>query len=135
MVSFESFFCLKDVPIMLLFYEIIIIFLIMANLGQCGSMQNTWYIAGNFPLIATFYLAKPENRAINIQYTTHPSCYCFEKRFYFYLKMLTSCKKMLKSAKFRDSWHYQDYFLKPPMTLQLHVKFQVSSIILTSFIQ
>ena len=93
MVSFESFFCLKDVPIMLLFYEIIIIFLIMANLGQCGSMQNTWYIARNFPLIATFYLAKPENRAINIQYTTHPSCYCFEKRFYFYLKMLTSCKK------------------------------------------
>ena len=42
---------------------------------------------------------------------------------------------MLTSAKLRGSWHSKVYFLKLLMCLYLRAKFEVSSIILTSFRQ
>ena len=40
---------------------------------------------------------------------------------------------MLTSAKLRTSWYYKVYFMKLYLYVYLHTKFQVSSIILTSF--
>ena len=47
--------------------------------------------------------------------------------------MLIFCKKMLTSAKLRLPWYEKVYFLKPHKCVYLHAKFQVSSIIVTSF--
>ena len=40
---------------------------------------------------------------------------------------------MLTSAKLRTFWYYKVYFMKLYLYVYLHTKFQVSSIILTSF--
>ena len=42
---------------------------------------------------------------------------------------------MLTSAKLRGPWYQKTYFLKLHMCVNLHTKFQVSNIILTSFRQ
>ena len=42
---------------------------------------------------------------------------------------------MLTSAKMRGPRHYKVYFLKLHMGVYLHAKFEVSSIVLTSFRQ
>ena len=45
------------------------------------------------------------------------------------------CKEMLTSTKLRRSWYQNIYFLKLNMCVYLPTKFQVSSMILTSFKQ
>ena len=49
--------------------------------------------------------------------------------------MLIFGKKMLTSAKLRKPWYQKIYFLKLYMCVYLRTKFQVSSIIITSFRQ
>ena len=49
--------------------------------------------------------------------------------------MQTFCKKILPLTKLRGSWYYKVYLLKLHMRVHLPTKFQVSSIILTSFRQ
>ena len=51
----------------------------------------------------------------------------------FLQKMLIFYKKILTSAKLRGSWYQKVYFLKLHMDLYLRTKFQVSSIIVTTF--
>ena len=49
--------------------------------------------------------------------------------------MLIVCKKMLTSAKLRMPWYQKVYFLKLHVCVYLRTKFEVFSLILTSFKQ
>ena len=105
-------------------------FLFVANLEQSRSrIPDAWSVTLSFSKIVTFYLTKTENK-------TEKSV--TELSYYEGHKMLIFCyKDMLTSTKLRGSWYYKIYFLKLHMcvcTSHQISSFQVSSIILTSFI-
>ena len=110
----------------------------MANLEPSRSwIAEAWSIKLILPIIVTFfYLTKSENRTKKS--LTQLSYYCFESRYYFCQKMQFFFAKKKKKAEIiilRCSWYYKVYFLKLHMCVFLYTKFQVSCIILTSFIQ
>ena len=104
-------------------------FQFMTNLQPSGSpIPDAWSIKLTLSLTMIFYLIKTENKTKKS--LTQLSYRCF----------LTICKKMRTSAKNADinkikSWYYNVYFLKLHICVYLRTKFQVSSIILTSFRQ
>ena len=100
-------------------------------LKQSVRLHGPWYSVFHVSLIMPYL--KSENRIKKP--VTQPSCYCFEEKYYFCLKMLTFYKKMEKPEKFRDSLHYKICFLKLPPYPYLRTKFQVSNIILPRFRQ
>ena len=65
----------------------------------------TWYMILSLSCLLVFhvsltlmlYITKSENRTK--KFLTQPSCYCFEKRYYFCLKMLTFYEKAGKTRK------------------------------------
>ena len=94
------------------------------------SMILVQLIINDFHVWLTmFYLTKTENRTKKS--LTQPSCYSFEKRYYFCLKILTFYKKIVKTEKFRSFLQYKVCFLKLPTYFYLRTKFQGSSITLT----
>ena len=109
-------------------------FRFLTNLELFGSrIPDAQSIKLTFLLIVTFYLTKTE-RKIKKSLTQLSHRY-FEQRYYFCQKMLIFCKKMLTSAKLSGPWYQKVYFLKLHMCVYLRTKFEVSSIILTSFKQ
>ena len=106
-------------------------FQFMANLEQFGSwIPEAWPKILTISLIVTFYLTKT-GKTTKTSLTQLPH-YCFEKRYYFFQKMLIFCKK---TAKLRESRYKKVCYLKLHRCVYLRTKFQVSSIILTSFRQ
>ena len=109
-------------------------FRFLTNFELFGSrIPDAQSIKLTFLLIVTFYLTKTE-RKIKKSLTQLSHRY-FEQRYYFCQKMLIFCKKMLTSAKLSGPWYQKVYFLKLHMCVYLRTKFEVSSIILTSFKQ
>ena len=84
-------------------------------------------------LIITFYLTKTENRTKKLKHNSHTIA--LSKGTIFVKKTLIFYKKILTSAKLRGRWYYKVYFLKLNMCEYLRAKFEVSSMILTSFRQ
>ena len=84
-------------------------------------------------LIITFYLTKTENRTKKLKRNSHTIA--LSKGTIFVKKTLIFYKKILTSAKLRGRWYYKVYFLKLNMCEYLRAKFEVSSMILTSFRQ
>ena len=74
----------------------------MANLEQLASrILEAQSLKLTFSLIVTFYLTKTENRTKKS--LTQLSHCRFEQGYYFCQKLLILCKKMLTSAKLRES--------------------------------
>ena len=91
-----------------------------------------------FSLTIMFYFTKTESKTKKS--LTQLSYYCFEYRYYFCQKMLTFFFFFLKNiCSFQQSyggfWHFKVYFLKFLYFLYLRIKFQASSLMLTSFRQ
>ena len=84
-------------------------------------------------LIITFYLTKTEHRTKKLKHNSHTIA--LSKGTNFVKKTLIFYEKILTSAKLRGFWYYKVYFLKLDMCEYLRAKFEVSSMILTSFRQ
>ena len=101
-------------------------FWFMANLEQSRSRTlGVWSVKLRFSLVAFFYLTKTENRAKNLKCSSHIIA----------LNKVLYLTKMLTSANLKGFCYWKAYFLKLNIRLYLRVKFQVSSIIVTSFRQ
>ena len=112
----------------------LLFFWFTSELEQSGNrISNAGSMILTFSLGKTFILTKTENKT---KKSLTQLSYCSEKRYCFYQWVLTFCKtKMPTSARLRGSWHYRVYLMKLNMFLYSLTKFQVSSIILTSFRQ
>ena len=108
-------------------YGIIINFLIYSQFGAIRRLNSRWAVHNSsFFMNNNLYLTDAENRT-----NTGLILLLWKRGGYFCLKLLTFCKKC---------WHQQNlgglgtiYFLNLDMCLYVRTKFQVSSIILTSF--
>ena len=108
-------------------YDVVVIFSIY---GQYGAMLKTNSLILGFSLMATSYPRKLGHRTKSL---TQPWYYCFERKYYYWLKLLTFCKKVLTSAKLSGSLYHEVKFVKLHMCLYLRTQFQVSNKILTRF--
>ena len=75
----------------------LLLFQFMANLELTGiRILYAWSVKLTFSLIVTFYLTKSANKSKN--FLTQLSYFYIEWNYYFWRKMLISCKKMLANA-------------------------------------
>ena len=108
----------------------------MTNLELSGSrIPDVCSVKLTFLLTATCYLTITENRnkKLTKKYSSHTVA--LNKGTIFAKKCWFFAKKMLTWAKLRKPWYQKVYFLKLYVSVYLSTKFQVSSIILTSFRQ
>ena len=104
----------------------------LANLRQCrGWIPDAKSANVVFLVIVTFCLTKTENRTRKS--LTQLWHYCFEHRYFFGQKTLIFCKKNAGISKSKRAEALKVYFLKLHMGVYLRAKFEVYSIILTSF--
>ena len=108
-------------------FDVIAIFLIYAHFGAILK-QDSWCIVCKtyFSLIVPFYPKKNSNTNLTLLLWV---------KVLFWPKNTDFLQKMLTSARLRGPWYKKVYFLKLHMIAYLRAKFQVSSIILTSFRQ
>ena len=108
-------------------FDVIAIFLIYAHFGAILK-QDSWCIVCKtyFSLIVPFYPKKNSNTNLTLLLWV---------KVLFWPKNTDFLKKMLTSARLMGPWYKKVYFLKLHMIVYLRAKFQVSSIILTSFRQ
>ena len=100
-------------------------FRFMTNLERSGSrILDEWSVKLTFSFIVTFYLTKTENR-------TKKSLTALTLMLWVKVLFLSKIADFLK--KKMRALGQKVYFLKLHMGVYLRIKFQVSSIILTSF--
>ena len=101
--------------------------LFMASLEQSRSrVLEVWLAKPTLLFIIAFCLKKTEklsSRAIAVSKGA-----VFAKNMLIFVKIITS-------VKLRRSWYYKLYFLQLNKCVCLHTRFQISSVILTSFRQ
>ena len=99
-------------------------FWFMANLEQSRSRTlGIWSV--KLSSLAFFYLTKTENGTKNFKCSSHIIA----------LNKVLCLTKMLTSANLKRFCYWKAHFLKLNICVYLRVKFQVSSIIVTSFRQ
>ena len=115
-------------------FDVIAIFLINAHFGAILK-QDSWCIVCKtyFSLIVPFYPKK--NWKHNSEISNTNLTLLLWVKVLFWPKNTDFLQKMLTSARLRGPWYKKVYFLKLHMIAYLRAKFQVSSIILTSFRQ